>query len=80
MMAGPNKGRRPEFFDDWTVLEAELKAYLAEREVGEPTGNEVRTSTKDQLPEFLSTSASKTLGELEFEGEPGILAYSELTR
>lgn len=80
MMAGPNKGKRPGFFDDWPKLEAELKAYLAEREAGEPIRARVLGSEKYSLPAFLSTSTSKTLEELEFEGEPSVLAYSELSR
>lgn len=79
MMAGPNKDKRPDFFYDWPNLETELKSYLMEREAGEPSDGK-GVSVKDELPEFLSTSTSKAIEELEFEGQPGVLAYSELTR
>lgn len=87
MMAGPNKGKAPVFFEDWSVLEAEIKAYLAERESGEPKnqGNEGKDAAGNAVLSFLSIDPSSTASEnggekVEWDGEADILAYSELTR
>lgn len=86
-MAGPNKGKSPAFFEDWSVLEAEIRAYLAERESGEPKNqdNEGKDAAGNAVLSFLSIDPSsialENAGErVEWDGEADILAYSELTR
>ncbi|CAM9554490.1 unnamed protein product [Discosporangium mesarthrocarpum] len=81
MAGGPNSRQKPSFFSEWSVLEAELKTYLEEREKGEP--EEQAQPTRNPVLNFLSVDPS-TMGikeeEEEWEGELDILSYSELTR
>lgn len=86
-MAGPNKGKAPAFFEDWSVMEAEIMAYLAERESGEPKnqGKEGKDAAGNAVLSFLSIDPRSTALEndgerVEWDGETDILAYSELTR
>lgn len=86
LRAGPNKGQQPEFFSDWPVLEAELKAYLAERQAGAPENvNEGQSFPRNAMLDFLSIDPTKMALEdepdrVEWDGEVDVLAYSELTR
>lgn len=87
-MAGPNKGQSPSFFADWPVLEAEVKAYLAEREAGESdesNNDGEQPQKRNALLTFLSVDPSAMALEDEpeadqWDGEIDVLAYSELTR
>lgn len=87
MMAGPNKGQKPGFFGDWPVLEDEIKAYLAERQAGEPenTGDVKSRGAGGALLNFLSVNPAQMAVENdpekdEWDGEVNVLSYSELTR
>lgn len=86
MMAGPNKGRKPAFFADWPVLEAELRSYLAERQAGEPDESDRKPSpSRNPMLNFLSIDPTGMALEDspdpdEWDGEIDALAYSELTR
>lgn len=86
MMAGPNKGQKPAFFTDWPMLETELKAYLAEREAGEPDGSsDAQPAKRNPMLAFLSVDPAQMALENspevdEWDGEVDALAYSELTR
>lgn len=87
-MAGLNKGQKPAFFEDWSVLETEIKAYLAERDAGEPkdsSNNGEQPAKRNVLLTFLSVDPSAMALENEpdqdeWDGEIDVLAYSELTR
>lgn len=86
MMAGPNKGQRPAFFAEWPVLEAEIKAYLAEREARDPEeSTEGTPSSRNAVLNFFSIDPTQMALEDsedrdEWDGEVDILAYTELTR
>lgn len=87
MMAGPNKGQKAAFFAEWPVLEAEIKAYLAERKAGSPEGigNEQPRGAGGALLNFLSVNPTQMALENEperdqWDGEVNVLSYSELTR
>lgn len=87
MMAGPNQGQKPGFFADWPVLEAELKAYLAERQAGNPenSGDVKPRGAGGALLNFLSVNPTEMALENEpdkdeWDGEADVLSYSELTR
>lgn len=87
MMAGPNKGQTPSFFTDWPILEAELKAYLAERQAGDPenSGDAKPRGAGGALLNFLSVDPAEMALENEpdkdeWDGEVNVLSYSELTR
>lgn len=87
MMAGPNQGQKPGFFDDWPVLEAEIKAYLAERQAGDPqnSGDVKPRGAGGALLNFLSVNPAQMAVENdpekdEWDGEVNVLSYSELTR
>lgn len=87
MMAGPNRGQKPGFFAEWPVLEAEIKAYLAERQAGGPAGGgEAKPGgAGGALLNFLSVNPTQMALENEperdeWDGEADVLSYSELTR
>eukprot|EP00903_Cladosiphon_okamuranus_P009345 g8911.t1 len=87
MMAGPNQGQKPSFFADWGVLEAELRAYLAERQAGDPanSGEAKPGGAGSALLNFFSVKPAEMAIENdpdkdEWDGEVNVLSYSELTR
>lgn len=84
-MAGPNKGQNPKFFSDWPVLEAELRAYLVERQSGEPEeSNNGQPPKRSAILSYLSVDPTKMVPQYweqdDWEGEADKLSYSELTR
>ncbi|CAM9325539.1 unnamed protein product [Ectocarpus fasciculatus] len=89
MMAGPNQGQKPGFFAEWPVLEAEIRAYLAERQAGDPEkgggGGVESKGAGGTLLNFLSVNPTQMALENEpdrdeWDGEVNVLSYSELTR
>ncbi|CAM9401372.1 unnamed protein product [Choristocarpus tenellus] len=79
---GPNSKEKSSFFAEWSVLEAELKFYLADREAGEP---EVDAVPRSPVLEYLSIDPKTVMftedeEPEEWEGEQDVLAYSELSR
>lgn len=86
-MAGPNKDQKPAYFAEWPVLEAEIKAYLAERQARAPKGigNQEPRGAGGALLNFLSVNPTQMALENEperdeWDGEVNVLSYSELTR
>ncbi|CAN0554276.1 unnamed protein product, partial [Ectocarpus sp. 12 AP-2014] len=88
MMAGPNQGQKPGFFAEWPVLEAEIRAYLDERQAGDPEkggGGVEPKGAGGTLLNFLSVNPTQMALENEpdrdeWDGEVNVLSYSELTR
>jgi hypothetical protein len=76
-VGGPNRGKPTSFFREWEVLEAEIKAYLADREAGPPafprSGAGLSSKEKKKaalensnpLMSFFSTGSKPDRGEVD---------------